>query len=248
MIFLKTKDEINEMRLANIIVAELLDYLKGYVKPGISTLELDKAASSFIEKKKAKPAFKGYRGYPATICISVNDEIIHGIPGARKLVEGDIASVDVGVIFNGFYGDSARTYPVGKISLDAKRLLKVTEEALYKAIEKAVPGGRLSNISNAVETHVEKAGFSVVRDFVGHGIGRQMHEEPQIPNFGPPNMGVELLEGMVLAIEPMINAGGYEVELLDDGWTAVTKDGSLSAHFEHTVAITDNGPEILSKI
>ena len=248
MIKIKSKDEIKTMRESNRIVAELIGYLSGFVKPGISTLELDKIAREFILKKKAKPAFLGYKGYPAAICASVNEEVVHGIPSERRLNEGDIVSIDVGVLYRDFYGDTAWTFPVGRISPLAKKLLKVTEESLYLGIGRALVGGRLSDISNAIQAQAEDNGFSVVRDFVGHGIGREMHEDPQIPNFGPPLRGVELTEGMALAIEPMVNIGGYETELKDDCWTAVTKDGSLSAHFEHTIAVTPEGPVILSKI
>lgn len=230
------------------MVAQLHDLLNRHIEPGITTLELDRIAYDFIVSKKAKPAFKGYKGYPATICASINEQIVHGIPSRRKLKEGDIISVDVGVLYGEFYGDAAKTYPVGKVSQTALTLIKVCEESLYKGIEKAVSGGRLTDISNAIQTHNERHGFSVVRDFVGHGIGRNMHEEPQIPNFGPPLKGIRLETGMTVAIEPMVNAGGFETELLEDGWTAVTKDGSLSAHFEHTIAVTDNGPQILSKL
>jgi len=248
LIKIKSKDEIKTMRESNRIVAELIGYLSGFVKPGISTLELDKIAREFILKKKAKPAFLGYKGYPAAICASVNEEVVHGIPSERRLNEGDIVSIDVGVLYRDFYGDTAWTFPVGRISPLAKKLLKVTEESLYLGIGRALVGGRLSDISNAIQAQAEDNGFSVVRDFVGHGIGREMHEDPQIPNFGPPLRGVELTEGMALAIEPMVNIGGYETELKDDCWTAVTKDGSLSAHFEHTIAVTPEGPVILSKI
>ncbi len=248
MIELKTKEEIELMRESSRIVAELHDLLKKHIEPGITTLELDQISYDYVTKKKAIPAFKGYKGYPATICTSVNEQIVHGIPSGRKLKDGDIVSIDIGVIYRDFCGDAAATYPVGKISSDAGRLLEVTEKSLYEGIEKAVVGARLSNISNAIQTYVEKEGLSVVRDFVGHGIGRKMHEDPQIPNFGPPLRGILLEQGMALAIEPMVNAGSYEAEVMEDGWTAVTKDNSLSAHFEHTIAITENGPDILSKI
>jgi len=203
-------------------------------------------AEEYIKRHGGIPAFKGYRGYPRSLCVSVNEEVVHGIPGKRKLKEGDIVSLDLGVLMDGYYGDAAITVPVGKVSELAKKLIKVTEEALYRGIEMARPGNRLSDISHAIQTHVEKAGFSVVREFVGHGIGKQLHEEPQVPNFGPPNRGPRLEPGMVLAIEPMVNTGTWEVRILPNGWTVVTADGGLSAHFEHTVAITDNGPEILS--
>ncbi len=231
------------------IVAETLEDIKSFVKPGISTKEIEKFAEEKITKKGGTPAFKGYRGYPASICTSVNSEVIHGIPSQQlRLKNGDIISIDLGVYLNGFYGDGAVTLPVGEISPQAKKLLKVTEEALYIGIRKATPRNRVSDISSAIQNHVESNGFSVVRSFVGHGIGTSLHEEPQIPNFGPPGQGPRLKEGMTLAIEPMVNSGGYEVGVLEDGWTAVTLDNGLSAHFEHTIAITDNDPVILTKI
>lgn len=248
MIVLRSRDEIEKMRESNVIVAEILAHLTRLVAPGVSTLELDKKSEELCHAKKAKPAFKGYRGYPYSLCASVNEQIVHGFPNNRPLQEGDILSLDFGVLFDGYYGDAAITLPVGGISKTAAKLLKVTEESLYRAIEKAYADNRLSDISHAVQKHVEAAGFSVVRHFVGHGIGRELHEDPQVPNFGPPGKGLRLKPGMVLAIEPMVNAGGYDVEILDDGWTAVTKDRSLSAHFEHTIAITDNGPDILSAL
>ena len=227
-------------------MARALKYLKAFIREGITTEELDRLAEEYIKRHGGIPAFKGYRGYPRSLCVSVNEEVVHGIPGKRKLKEGDIVSLDLGVLMDGYYGDAAITVPVGKVSELAKKLIKVTEEALYRGIEMARPGNRLSDISHAIQTHVEKAGFSVVREFVGHGIGKQLHEEPQVPNFGPPNRGPRLEPGMVLAIEPMVNTGTWEVRILPNGWTVVTADGGLSAHFEHTVAITDNGPEILS--
>jgi len=227
-------------------VARALKYLKAFIREGITTEELDRLAEEYIKRHGGIPAFKGYRGYPRSLCVSVNEEVVHGIPGKRKLKEGDIVSLDLGVLMDGYYGDAAITVPVGKVSELARKLIKVTEEALYRGIEMARPGNRLSDISHAIQTHVEKAGFSVVREFVGHGIGKQLHEEPQVPNFGPPNRGPRLEPGMVLAIEPMVNTGTWEVRILPNGWTVVTADGGLSAHFEHTVAITDNGPEILS--
>jgi methionyl aminopeptidase len=246
MIYLKSVEEIEKIRKSSQLVARTLKYLRAFVREGISTEELDRLAEEYIKRHGGIPAFKGYRGYPRSLCVSVNEEVVHGIPGKRRLKEGDVVSLDLGVLMEGYYGDAAITVPVGKVSELAKRLIKVTEEALYKGIEKARPGNRLSDISHAIQTHVEKAGFSVVREFVGHGIGKQLHEEPQVPNFGPPNRGPRLEPGMVLAIEPMVNTGTWEVRILSNGWTVVTADGGLSAHFEHTVAITDNGPEILS--
>jgi len=229
------------------IVAEVLEGIKRSVAPGIRTVELDEYTEAFIISRGARPAFKGYRGYPASVCTSINEQVVHGIPSSNRLREGDIISLDIGVHYRGFYGDAALTLPVGKVSAHAERLLAVTEESLYRGIEKAVPGNRLSDVSAAIQECVEQEGFTVVRNFVGHGIGRDLHEEPQIPNFGKPGQGPELREGMTLAIEPMVNAGGWEVMILDDGWTAVTKDGSLSAHFEHTIAITEDGNVILTK-
>ena len=248
MIIIKTNDEIARMRKPNRIVAELLDYLEGIIRPGVTTKELDTRAEAFILKRGGKPAFKGYHGFPATICASVNEEVVHGIPGKRRLKEGDIVGIDLGVVLDGFYGDAAKTFAVGKIDHKARRLMEVTEESLYKGIEQAVPENRLYDISHAVQVHAEGAGFSVVRDFVGHGIGRDLHEEPQVPNYGPPHQGPKLEKGMAIAIEPMINEGTWQVKVLKDGWTVVTADGKRSAHFEHTIAITENGPEILTKL
>jgi len=247
-VVLKSRQEIGEMRAANRIVAEILDAIKGLVRPGITTEELNGFAEEKLREKKAKPAFKGYRGYPKALCTSVNSQVVHGIPSRTPLKDGDLLSIDFGAYYKGFYGDAAITIPVGNVSDEALRLKNIAEEALYAGIEKAYPGNRLSDISFAIQSLVEKNGFSVVREFVGHGIGRSLHEEPQIPNFGSPGLGVRLKAGMVLAIEPMINAGGSEVKILQDGWTAVTKDGSLSAHFEHTVAITEDGPVILTRL
>ncbi len=246
MIPLKSKEEIDILRRANGLVAEVRDRLVKVAEVGMTTAELDREAEAMILKKGAKPAFKGYRGYPCTLCVSLNEEVVHGIPGKRKLKDGDLVSIDLGVLMDGFFGDSAVTFPMGKVSDLAMRLTKVTEESLYKGIDAAKAGGRLGDISAAVQEHTEKAGFSVVRDFVGHGIGRALHEEPQVPNFGTRGTGLRLQPGMVLAIEPMINAGGHEVRLLKDGWTAVTVDGSLSAHFEHSIAVTEEGPVVLS--
>ena len=249
MIILKAPWEIEKMRRSNAIVAEILAILKEAVKPGITTMELNELAEEICIKKGARPAFKGYRNYPYSLCVSINEEVVHGLPSKKRyLQEGDIVSLDFGVFYDGYYGDAAITVPVGKISANAKRLLKVTENALYKGIEQAREGRRVLDISAAIQTYVESHGYSVVRQFVGHGIGRSLHEDPQVPNFGKPGKGAKLKVGMVLAIEPMVNEGTYEVEILPDGWTAVTKDRKLSAHFEHTVAITKNGPEILSKI
>ena len=229
-------------------MAEVLEGIRKHISSGIKTRELDEFAESFILSKGAKPAFKGYRGYPSSICASVNEQVVHGIPSSVKLKKGDIISIDIGVYYNGFYGDAALTLPVGDISSKAKKLLAVTEESLQVGIESAVTGNRLSDISFAIQNNVEPEGFSVVRNFVGHGIGRKLHEEPQIPNFGKPGQGPELMPGMTLAIEPMVNEGGWEISILNDGWTAVTKDQSLSAHFEHTVAITKNGHDVLTKL
>lgn len=247
-IILKTPQEIKKMRRSNQMVAEILAAIKEIVRPGITTRDLEELAEELLAKKKAQPAFKGYNGFPAALCTSVNEEIVHGIPSERILKEGDILSLDFGVIYDDFYGDAAITLPVGQVSPEATRLLRVAEEALYLAIAQARPGNRLQDISATIQYYVESQGFSVVRDFVGHGIGKHLHEKPQVPNFGLPGRGIRLRPGMTLAIEPMINAGGHEVVILEDGWTAVTKDGSLSAHFEHSVAITENGPEILSRI
>jgi methionyl aminopeptidase len=235
------------MHQAGRLVGEVLAELAGVVAPGVTTADLDAIAEKRIVRAGATPAFKGYHGYPATICTSINDEVIHGIPsGHRVLDEGDIVSIDVGVSLDGYFGDSAVTLPVGHVSEEAADLLRVTEEALYKAIEQVRPDARISDISHAVQRHVEGHGFSVVREFVGHGIGQQMHEEPQVPNYGEPGHGPRLAEGMVLAIEPMVNAGKAGVKVLADGWTAVTRDRSLSAHFEHTVAVMAGEPWILT--
>src|SRR5262245_36103803 len=247
MIVCRSAAELERMREAGRLVGEVLAELAAHVAPGVTTADLDRIAERRIAQAGATAAFKGYHGYPATICVSINDEVIHGIPsGRRVLTEGDIVSIDVGASLDGYFADSALTLPVGQVSEDAATLLRVTEEALYKAIDRARPGGRVSDIGHAVQQHVEAYGFSVVREFVGHGIGQQMHEEPQVPNYGEPGRGPRLTEGMVLAIEPMVNAGRPAVKVLADGWTAVTRDNSLSAHFEHTVAVTANGPWILT--
>ena len=248
MIVCKSAAEIERMRAANTLVADVLAELEAMVAPGVSTADLDRAAERLVRAGGAEPAFKGYRGYPATLCASVNDEVVHGIPSpARKLADGDIISLDMGVKLNGFFGDSAVTVAVGRVSEEAAALLRVTRESLEKAIEQAKVGGRVSDIGHAVQRHVEASGFSVVREFVGHGIGSALHEEPQIANYGEPGRGPRLAEGMTLAIEPMVNMGRPAVKVLADGWTAVTKDGSLSAHFEHTVAVTKNGPLVLTR-
>ncbi|MEW6386085.1 MAG: type I methionyl aminopeptidase [Thermodesulfobacteriota bacterium] len=248
MIHLKSSQEIAQMEVANRIVAEILAEIKERIRPGVETRELDELAEAGCRRHKVKPAFKGYRGYPASLCVSVNEEVVHGIPGSRRLKNGDLVSLDFGVRYNGFYGDAALTVPVGKVSPQAQLLLKATEESLYAAIAQMQVGGRLSNLSHATQTTVEKYGFAVVRQFVGHGIGRSLHEDPQLPNFGLPGRGPVMRPGLTLAIEPMTSAGAWQVKILDDGWTAVTEDGSLSAHFEHTVALTDKGPLILSRL
>jgi len=248
MIILKTPQEIAMMREGNRILALLFENLTPLVQPGITTAELDKEAELFIRSHSAIPAFKGYRGYPATLCTSINDEVIHGIPGQRTLKAGDIISIDVGAFHDGFYSDTAKTFTVGKVSKKAQRLLDVTEKALHEGISQAVTGNHLYDISAAIQMVVESAGFSVVREFVGHGIGRTLHEDPQIPNFGKRGTGLPLQEGMTFAIEPMVNEGSWKVHIRDDGWTAVTADGSLSAHFEHSIAITASGPMILSML
>jgi methionyl aminopeptidase len=248
MILLKSPQELAKMEVANRIVAEVLAGITERVKPGIETRELDELAEEMCLSRGAAPAFKGYRGYPRSVCISVNDEIVHGIPGARRLKAGDLVSLDFGVKYQGYYGDAAVTLAVGEVAPRARKLLETTETALYAGIEQAQVGRRLSDISHAVQTVVEDAGFGVIREFVGHGIGRSLHEDPQIPNYGPPGQGPVLQAGMTLAIEPMTSAGTWQVKILKDGWTAVTQDGSYAAHFEHTVAVTVNGPLILSRL
>ena len=249
MIALRSRREIAKLKAANQMVAEVLQLVKRKICPGVSTGALDKIAEAEIIKQGARPAFKGYAGFPATLCTSINYEIVHGIPSKkRKLKDGDIISIDVGVYRDGYYGDAALTVPVGTVSPEAARLIQVTEMALGKAIECAYPGERLYTLSYSVQKYAEGHGYSVVRDFVGHGIGTELHEPPQIPNYGKPGTGLILKAGMVLAIEPMINQGGYAIQVLEDGWTAVTKDRKLSAHFEHTIVITTTGPEILSQL
>jgi methionyl aminopeptidase len=246
-ILLKTPEEIARIREACLIVHDILEDLARAAVPGVTTAELDLLAAARTRERGATPAFLGYHGYPASLCISVNDEVVHGIPTPRRVLrEGDVVGLDFGVVKDGYYGDAARTVAVGAASPEATRLLEVTRAALLAGVAAAVPGGHIGDIGAAVQAHVEGLGFSVVREFVGHGIGRRLHEPPQVPNYGRAGSGKRIEIGLVVAIEPMVNAGGPGVELLDDGWTAVTADGSLSAHFEHTVAVTENGPEILT--
>jgi methionyl aminopeptidase len=247
MIELKNANQLNRIRKAGRIVAETLALMRELAKPGITTLELDRKAEEYIRAQGAIPAFKGYNGFPATLCTSVNEQVVHGIPSLRYLESGDIISIDCGALIDGYFGDAAVTLPIGEVGEDLQKLLRVTEESLMWGIAQAKLGNRLYDVSYAVQTHVEANRFSVVRDYVGHGIGRAMHEDPQIPNFGKPGRGPRLEVGMALAIEPMVNMGTYEVQTLKDHWTVVTKDSRPSAHFEHTVAITENGPEILTR-
>jgi methionyl aminopeptidase len=248
MIVLKSVREIGLMRQAGHILADVMDRLRATVKPGMSTLEIDEDVEAFIVAHGAQAAFKGYRGFPATVCVSINEEIVHGIPSARRKVrDGDIVGLDLGCVVDGYYADCAFTLAVGPLPPGVQKLLDVTRESLDLAIKECWPGRRLSDVSHAVQAHVEGHGLSVVRAFVGHGIGRALHEEPQVPNFGDPGRGPQLRPGMVLAIEPMVTMGSWEVKILDDGWTAVTKDGSLAAHFEHTVAVTEGEPEVLTR-
>ncbi|MCY4601156.1 MAG: type I methionyl aminopeptidase [Acidobacteria bacterium] len=248
MIVYKSPEEVEKMRAANALVAGVLGELAATVEPGVTAQALDAVAETRVREAGAIPAFKGYHGYPATLCVSINDAVVHGIPSPRELVAGDIVSLDMGVVLDGYYGDSALTVGVGAISDEATELLAVTRDALHLAIDRARVGGRVSDLGHAVQHYVESRGFSVVREFVGHGIGTRLHEEPQVPNYGRPGRGPYLKEGMVLAIEPMVNAGLPAVRVLDDGWTAVTVDGSLSAHFEHSVAVLKDGPVILSRL
>lgn len=248
MILLKSPQELAKMEVANRIVAEILEGIKERVAPGVETRELDELAEGMCRQRGVEPAFKGYRGYPRCVCISVNEEIVHGIPGPRRFKTGDLVSLDFGVKYQGYYGDAALTVAVGEVGPRARQLMEVTERSLYAGIGQAKVGKRLSDISYAVQTVVEEAGFGVIREFVGHGIGRSLHEDPQIPNFGLPGRGPVLQAGMTLAIEPMTSMGAWQVKILKDGWTAVTQDGSLAAHFEHTVAVTENGPWILSRL
>ena len=248
MIIIKNNKELDLMRNAGRIVAETLLCVEKKVKPGITTAELDRIAEEFITKHGAKPSFKGLYGFPASLCISVNEQVVHGIPGSYVLQEGDIISVDCGACLEGFHGDAARTFAVGNISDEAKKLIEVTKDSFFKGIEFAKVGNRLSDVSHAIQSYVEASGFSVVRDFVGHGIGKMVHEDPEIPNFGRPGRGPKLMAGMALAIEPMVNAGSYRVTTLGDDWTVVSADKSLSAHYENTIAILPEGPEILTLI
>lgn len=248
MIVLKSPRELERMRVPCRMVAEILELLAETVKPGVTTRELEQIASNECRKRKAKAAFKGYHGYPSSLCCSPNNQVVHGMPTDVPLKSGDILSLDFGVLYDDFYGDSAITLAVGEIDVGTKRLLQVTEQSLYEGIRRAVPGNRLFDISSSIQEYVEKMGFSVVRDFVGHGIGKNLHEDPQIPNYGTPGKGVVLKPGMVLAIEPMINQKSHQVKVLEDGWTVITLDGGLSAHFEHTVAITEKGPDILTRL
>ena len=249
MIVLKTTRELGRMKEACVIAAGALKAAGAAVEPGISTEEIDRIAHNFIVKNGAIPTFKGYNGYPAATCISINDEVIHGIPNKKRIIKaGDIVSIDVGATFNGYVGDNAATFAAGDISPEAQRLCDTTRESLYEGIKMAVAGGRIGDIGSTIQRYCEERGFSVVREFTGHGVGKQMHEDPSVPNFGTPGRGVRLLPGMTIAIEPMINQGGAGIRQLPDGWTIKTKDGALSAHFEHTVAITSDGPVILTQI
>jgi methionyl aminopeptidase len=248
VITIKSEAEIKLMRISGRIVGQALVEIKARIKPGVTTQEIDKFAYEFFKKNDCVPAFLGYHGYPATICTSINAEVVHGIPGKRVLEEGDIVGVDIGAYYKGYCGDSARTFAVGKIEPEVEKLLKVTFESLNKGIEQCRVGNRISDIGHAVQKHVETHGFSVVRDYVGHGIGQAMHEDPQVPNYGKPHQGPRIIEGMCLALEPMVNMGTEEVKVLQDGWTVVTKDGKFSAHFEDTIAILANGPENLTRV
>ncbi|MHB1127433.1 MAG: type I methionyl aminopeptidase [Bacillota bacterium] len=248
MIIYKSDRELQYLKDAGRIVAEAHREMEKAVAPGTTTRELDRIAEDCIQHHGAIPAFKGYRGFPASICASINEEVVHGIPGLRQLKNGDIISIDIGAVINGYYGDAAVTLPVGEVAADIDQLLQVTSESLTAGIDQAKVGNRISDISHAIQNHVEKNGFSVVRDYVGHGIGRSMHEEPQVPNFGKPGNGLRLKPGLTLAIEPMVNMGTHEVVTKEDMWTVVTRDNSYSAHFEHTIAITESGPEILTRI
>ncbi|OGQ21970.1 MAG: type I methionyl aminopeptidase [Deltaproteobacteria bacterium RIFCSPLOWO2_02_FULL_44_10] len=247
MIMLKSRDEIEKMRASNQIVAKVMAMLRNLIEPGITTAELDAVAEREIKACGAIPAFKKYMGFGHTLCIAINEVVVHGKPSKRKLLEGEIIGVDCGVLLDGFYGDHGWTFPVGKVSPEAQLLLKTGEECLFKGIEKASLANRLYDISAAIQGHAESKGFSVVREYVGHGVGRSLHEDPQVPNFGKPGTGMKLRPGLVLALEPMINQGTYETEMLNDGWTVMTKDRKLSVHFEHSIAITEDGPDILSK-
>lgn len=249
MILLKNREEIDKIRTASRYAAEMLLELKGYVKDGVQTADLEAVCEEKLKRMgQVRPAFKGYNGFPYCLCVSVNDEVVHGMPSERTLHEGDIVSIDFGILYEGFYGDVAVTYPVGKITEKAQKLLSVTEKSLHLGIEQAKAGNRLFDISNAVQSFVERNGFSVVREFVGHGVGRDLHEDPQVPNFGTKGTGPRLRTGIVIAIEPMINEGKGDIIIKENGWTAATRDGRLSAHFEHTVAVTEKGAEILSSL
>jgi len=248
MITLKSKREIETMRVASRIVTEILEELRASCRPGITTRDLDRISEESTRRRGAQPAFKGYRGFPRTLCASINQEVVHGIPGERELGDGDIVGLDFGVIVDGYYGDAAITVPIGQVTPDVTQLLSVTEECLYRGIEQMLPGNHLADISQAIQGHAESHGYSVVKEFGGHGIGRRLHEDPMVLNYVVDGRGIKLRPGLVLAIEPMINLGTDSVKILRDGWTVVTVDGKPSAHFEHTVAVTDNGPDILSKI
>lgn len=248
MLILRSADEIKLIKVSSKIAVEVLEHIKNVIKPGISSLELDSIALSLINERGAKPAFRGYRGYPANICTSVNEEVVHGIPSQKELKEGDVIKIDIGIVKDGFYGDIAASFPVGKVSEDAKKLIEVTEKALYLGIEKVTIDNRIGDISSAVQTYVESFNYSVVRDLTGHGIGKSLHEDLQVPNFGKPGTGPRLKNGMVFCIEPMVNAGSYKVIIGKDKWTVSTADGSLSAHFEHTVALVNDKVEILTKL
>jgi methionyl aminopeptidase len=248
MVYKRSENEIKMISRSCQIVADTIDMLSEFVVPGALISDLDKKAENFITSQGARPAFKGYMGFPSTLCISIEDAVVHGIPGDIELKEGQIVGIDCGAELNGYYGDHAKTFSVGKISSEKKKLMEITEESLYKGIEKAVPGNFVGDIGHAVQTHAESNGFSVVRELVGHGIGENLHEEPQVPNYGAPSQGYKLHAGMCIAIEPMINLGGREIYTAKDGWTILTADGKASAHFEHTIAILDDGPKILSKV
>jgi len=248
MVYKRSENEIKMISRSCQIVADTIDMLSEFVVPGALISDLDKKAENFITSQGARPAFKGYMGFPSTLCISIEDAVVHGIPGDIELKEGQIVGIDCGAELNGYYGDHAKTFSVGKISSEKKKLMDITEESLYKGIEKAVPGNFVGDIGHAVQTHAESNGFSVVRELVGHGIGENLHEEPQVPNYGTPSQGYKLHAGMCIAIEPMINLGGREIYTAKDGWTILTADGKASAHFEHTIAILDDGPKILSKV
>jgi methionyl aminopeptidase len=248
MVIRKSRNEIEKMRLAGLVVAETLRELRKMIEPGITTRELDAFAEKRIRSTGAYPTFKGYRGFPASICASVNDEVVHGIPSQRKLREGDIIKIDCGATLNGYVGDAAITVGVGRVSPEIENLMQITRESLFQAVEKMVPGNRLYDVSYAVQEYVEMRGYTVVREFCGHGIGQKMHEDPQVPNYGRPGTGPKLKEGWVLAVEPMVNAGTHDVHILPDGWTVKTKDGKASSHFEHTIAVTENGPQVLTAL